>query len=112
MVYLSTEILFAEVPSAKSGVLKCVGLFRYEWRDLLKMTGMLATVGSPPGCSTNMGHCKHHIEMGTLPHVLGSCPQGGTIAKKIRHNTIRPMIANLLRKKASRYGISRDTLCS
>ncbi|KAJ4446017.1 hypothetical protein ANN_12703 [Periplaneta americana] len=59
---------------------------------------LVAPVSSLPGRSTGTSHCRHCSEYETLPHVLGSCPQGEVLRMK-RHNTIRSMIADALRSK-------------
>ncbi|KAJ4445181.1 hypothetical protein ANN_06982 [Periplaneta americana] len=65
---------------------------------MLKMIAMVAPVRSPPGRSTGTTHFRHCSEYETLPHVLGSCPQGAVLRIK-RHNIIRSMIADALRSK-------------
>ncbi|KAJ4428684.1 hypothetical protein ANN_25677 [Periplaneta americana] len=65
---------------------------------MLKMIAMVAPVRSLPGRSTGTTHCRHCSEYETLPHVLGSCPQGQVLRIK-RYNTIRSMIADALRSK-------------
>ncbi|KAJ4450916.1 hypothetical protein ANN_02350 [Periplaneta americana] len=87
-----------EVPAANSWIIKQDGLSSSEWREMLKMTAMVAPVRSLPGRSTGTTHCRHCSEYETLPHVLGSCPQGEVLRIK-RHNTIRSMIADALRSK-------------
>ncbi|KAJ4449887.1 hypothetical protein ANN_01293 [Periplaneta americana] len=91
-------VLFEEVPAANSWIIKNDGLSSSEWREMLKMTAMMAPVRSLPGRSTGTTHCRHCSEYETLPHVLGSCPQGEVLRIK-RHNTIRSMIADALRSK-------------
>ncbi|KAJ4448837.1 hypothetical protein ANN_00228 [Periplaneta americana] len=53
---------------------------------------------SKPGCSTGTTHCRHCSEYETLPHMLGSCPQGEVLRIK-RHSIICSMMADALRSK-------------
>ncbi|KAJ4436141.1 hypothetical protein ANN_18768 [Periplaneta americana] len=91
-------VLFEEVPAANSWIIKHEGLSSFEWREMLKMIVMVAPVHSLPGRSTGTTHCRHCSDYETLPHVLGSCPQGEVLRIK-RHNIIRSLIADALRSK-------------
>lgn len=90
--------LFSEVPSANAWIIKKQGLSSSEWRDMIKMTAMVAPVRALPGRSTGTSHCRHCSEFESLPHVLGRCPQGEILRIK-RHNIIRSLLAAALRNK-------------
>ncbi|KAJ4438301.1 hypothetical protein ANN_14240 [Periplaneta americana] len=87
-----------EVPAAaNSWIIKHEGLSSSEWREMLKMIAMVASVRYLPGRSTGTTHCRHCSEYETLPHVLGSCLQGEVL--RIKRQIIRSMIADALRSK-------------
>lgn len=90
--------LFSEVPSANKWVRNKQNLSSSEWRDMLKMVAMVPPLRSIPGRSTNTSHCRHCGVYESLPHVLGSCPQGELLRIK-RHNIVRTLLANSLRSK-------------
>ena len=100
--------LFAEVPPANKWIVQKKGLTSSEWRDMVKMIGMVAPVRSLPGRSTSTTHCRHCRENETLPHVLGSCPQGALLRVK-RRNVIRSILTNELRRKA--FEVHEEVQC-
>ncbi|KAJ4446459.1 hypothetical protein ANN_13155 [Periplaneta americana] len=89
--------LFSEVPSANAWIIKKQGLSSSEWRDMIKMTALVAPVRALPGRPTGTSHCRHCSEFESLPHVLGRCPQGEI--SRIKRNIIRSLLAAALRNK-------------
>jgi hypothetical protein len=90
--------LYNQVKSANFWLYKNEGLSDSEWRDCLKMTCNIASVRTVPGRGPNTTHCRHCNEYETLAHVLGSCKQGELLRNK-RHNAVREILANELKKK-------------
>ncbi|KAJ4451375.1 hypothetical protein ANN_02837 [Periplaneta americana] len=90
--------LFSELSSANTWIIKKQGLSSSEWRDVIKMTAIVAPVRALPGRSTGTSHCRHFSESKSLPHVLGKCPRGEMSTIK-RHNVIRSLLAAALRNK-------------
>ncbi|KAJ4427222.1 hypothetical protein ANN_24839 [Periplaneta americana] len=91
-------VLFEEVPAANPRIIKHEGLSSSEWREMLKMIAMVTPVRFLRGLSTGTTHCRHCSEYETLPHVLGSFPQGEVLRIK-RYNTMCTMIADAFRSK-------------
>jgi hypothetical protein len=73
------------------------GLSDSEWKSAIKLISCVAPVRALPGRSHDGSQCRHCIGVETQNHVIGFCPYGALMRDK-RHNEIRSLIAEDLRK--------------
>ncbi|KAJ4438012.1 hypothetical protein ANN_13951 [Periplaneta americana] len=92
-------ILYKEFTPANKWIRQPDHLTSSEWRLALKMTANVCPLRAIPGRSRDGNHCRRCVsEIETLGHVLGACPFSETL-RNSRHQRIRSMIAEALRKK-------------
>ncbi|KAL1446364.1 hypothetical protein WDU94_005663, partial [Cyamophila willieti] len=109
--------LFGEVKVHNKWLTTKEGLSNSEFTECIKMSTNTAAVRAIPGRSQDGNQCRRcpgietNKPIETLAHVLGACPFGH-LTRINRHNAVRSLIANELKKQYEVYeevpGIATD----
>ena len=103
-------VLFNQVPYSNKWMYNKQGLTSGEWITAIKMTGDVTNARFPPTGHQETFRCRHCGEFENLAHILGYCEKGEHLVT-LRHNKIRSLIADALRKRWPTFEVLEETHC-